>query len=217
MNQKSLVCFDLEDTLIPSGPHTRRAHSAIIAAAAAVHGVQPEAIERRFHVARAKLPSALATYSNLGLDPGEVRGILDRLDPGPGVDAVPHAGLILQCLQELNVGLAIVTNAPCQWARRLLYAAKLDPASFNVIVSSCDVSSPKPSPESFELALQRFDVGANQAVMVGDRDDVDLVPARSLGMGALLVSEQASLAVRFVELLSMVLAPLPTEVPRSVP
>lgn len=53
---------------------------------------------------------------------------------------------------------------------------------FSVVVSSFDVGIKKPDPAIFRLALDRAGVRADEAVMIGDRLDNDIFPAKALGM-----------------------------------
>lgn len=53
---------------------------------------------------------------------------------------------------------------------------------FELILVSEEVGLSKPDPRIFQLALNRAGCRAEQAVMVGDRLDNDIIPARALGM-----------------------------------
>ncbi len=60
---------------------------------------------------------------------------------------------------------------------------------FDVIVSSAEEGVSKPDKRIFELALQRADCTAEEACMVGDRLDNDIVPAAELGMSTVWVRQ----------------------------
>ena len=53
---------------------------------------------------------------------------------------------------------------------------------FELILASAEVGLSKPDPRIFQLALDRAGCRAEQAVMVGDRLDNDIIPAKALGM-----------------------------------
>ena len=55
------------------------------------------------------------------------------------------------------------------------------------VVGLDDTFSSKPAPEPFALAALRLALEPRSCVSIGDRIDVDLVPAMDLGMGAILV------------------------------
>ena len=53
---------------------------------------------------------------------------------------------------------------------------------FDVIVSSAEEGVAKPDPRIFNIALIRAGCTPEQAVMIGDRIDNDIVPAKQMGM-----------------------------------
>ncbi|NLE12579.1 MAG: HAD family hydrolase [Clostridiales bacterium] len=53
---------------------------------------------------------------------------------------------------------------------------------FDTIISSFDVKLQKPDPAIFRLAMEKAGVKACECVMVGDRPDNDIFPAKALGM-----------------------------------
>lgn len=60
---------------------------------------------------------------------------------------------------------------------------------FRVIVSSHDVGASKPDPAIFETALQAAHCSPEEACMIGDRLDNDILPAQRLGMRTIWVRQ----------------------------
>ena len=60
---------------------------------------------------------------------------------------------------------------------------------FAVCVSSAEEGVKKPDPAIFRLALARAGSRADEAMMVGDRIDNDIAPARSIGMSSVRVRQ----------------------------
>lgn len=60
---------------------------------------------------------------------------------------------------------------------------------FRVIVSSHDVGAAKPDPAIFETALQAARCSPEEACMIGDRLDNDILPAQRLGMHTIWVRQ----------------------------
>jgi 2-haloalkanoic acid dehalogenase type II len=77
--------------------------------------------------------------------------------------------------------LGLVTNGPSQIQRpkieRFGLADYLD-----VLIVSEEVGIAKPDPAIFRLALERLDVGANEALFVGDSPEYDLRGAEAAGI-----------------------------------
>lgn len=56
-------------------------------------------------------------------------------------------------------------------------------------VSSAETGIAKPDPAIFRLALERADCAAENSVMIGDRLDNDIIPAKQLGMHTIWVRQ----------------------------
>jgi len=63
---------------------------------------------------------------------------------------------------------------------------------FSVVIASTEEGLKKPDPAIFKLALSRAGCRADQAVMVGDRVDNDIRPAKSVGMQTVRVRQGLS-------------------------
>ena len=60
---------------------------------------------------------------------------------------------------------------------------------FDVIVSSAEEGVAKPDPRIFNIALTRAGCTPEQAVMIGDRVDNDIVPAKQMGMKTVWIKQ----------------------------
>ena len=60
---------------------------------------------------------------------------------------------------------------------------------FDVIVSSAEEGVAKPDPRIFNIALTRAGCPPEQAVMIGDRIDNDIVPAKQMGMKTVWIKQ----------------------------
>ena len=60
---------------------------------------------------------------------------------------------------------------------------------FDVVVTSSEVKASKPDFRIFELALQQAVCKPNESVMIGDRLDNDIIPAKKLGMKTVWVKQ----------------------------
>ena len=96
----------------------------------------------------------------------------------------PEAREVLESLQSAGVRSALITNTPSPLAREILESVGLQ---LHVIVGGTDVSEPKPAPDMVECALQRLDVSASRAWVVGDsrydRDAARAAGVRFAGLG----------------------------------
>ncbi len=60
---------------------------------------------------------------------------------------------------------------------------------FDLVIASAEEGIEKPNPEIFKIALERANCLPENAVMVGDRIDNDILPAKELGMRTVWVKQ----------------------------
>jgi len=60
---------------------------------------------------------------------------------------------------------------------------------FDLVIASAETGVEKPNPDIFKIALERANCLPENAVMVGDRIDNDILPARELGMKTVWVKQ----------------------------
>lgn len=96
----------------------------------------------------------------------------------------PQARALLERLSR-RYNLGVIANQPPGTAERL--AAYGLGRYFAVCVSSGDAGVSKPDPAIFRLALDAADCAPADAVMIGDRLDNDIRPAKALGFAAVRV------------------------------
>ncbi|MBQ9531292.1 MAG: HAD family hydrolase [Eubacterium sp.] len=60
---------------------------------------------------------------------------------------------------------------------------------FDLVIASAEEGVEKPNPEIFKIALDRAKCESRNAVMVGDRLDNDIIPAKKIGMKTIWVKQ----------------------------
>ncbi len=93
----------------------------------------------------------------------------------------PHVSLTLVDLVKRGMKLAVVSDAPRREAwLRLCYLSFHH--FFDAVVTFEDTGERKPSPAPFRLALDLLEVQPQEAIMVGDWPERDVVGAAQVGM-----------------------------------
>lgn len=95
----------------------------------------------------------------------------------------------VSCLKALHsrFSIGIIANQPLGTADRM---EKMGLAPYlDRIISSAEEGLAKPDPAIFRLALERAGCRPEQAVMIGDRLDNDIAPAKQLGMTTIWVKQ----------------------------
>jgi putative hydrolase of the HAD superfamily len=95
--------------------------------------------------------------------------------------AYPHVGLALLRLFRMGLKLAVVSDAPRMQVWMRLVQLGVD-NFFDAVVTFDDTGKRKPAPEPFQKALELLEVRPQEAIMVGDWAERDIVGAKEIGM-----------------------------------
>lgn len=98
----------------------------------------------------------------------------------------PEAKAVLSALHK-QYKIGIIANQPPGTAERLRAYGLFE--DIDLIIASAEEKLSKPDPKIFSTALKRAGCAAENAVMVGDRLDNDIAPAKALGMQTLWVKQ----------------------------
>ncbi|AJY73908.1 HAD family hydrolase [Paenibacillus beijingensis] len=98
----------------------------------------------------------------------------------------PQAKELLRKLAQ-NYRIGIIANQSAGTTSRLERYGMLE--HIHAVFSSSEEGLAKPDPRFFELALSKTACLPEEAVMVGDRIDNDIIPAKKLGMRAIWVRQ----------------------------
>lgn len=168
------IFFDMGFTLVDEGDeHRRRARIAIDEVASnGGEKITPEEFEKMAYEIGA---SGKAPFSRV------CRRIGAHFVPYTGELEKPYpcAGAVLDRLAT-KYKLGVIANQLPGAAERLARFG-LD-RHLSVIVSSAEFGAEKPDPSIFLAALEKAGCKPERAVMVGDRPDNDIKPARALSM-----------------------------------
>ena len=91
----------------------------------------------------------------------------------------PNVNHTLVELIKMSVKLAVVSDAPSREAWMRIYYLNLH-HHFDVVLTFDDTNARKPSPIPFEMALSQLNIDPEEALMVGDWPERDVVGANKL-------------------------------------
>lgn len=94
-----------------------------------------------------------------------------------------------KCLKLLNdkYKIGIIANQELGTKNRLEKHGILQ--YIDLVIASAEEGVSKPDKQIFKIALERSECESNQAVMIGDRIDNDIVPAKLLGMHTIWIKQ----------------------------
>jgi HAD superfamily hydrolase (TIGR01549 family) len=174
--------FDLGNTLVDEGAATefRIRH---LADRFARHGrrCSAEDIQRAFEAASAEFaPRAITRALKKLTDDPDLRQsiVADARYPKELEALYKGAAQVLRMLSA-RYRIGVITNQPAGTEKRLTNWGLMPLVS--ICLSSTEVGLEKPDPAIFRLALTRAECAPEEAVMIGDRLDNDIRPARLQG------------------------------------
>ena len=88
---------------------------------------------------------------------------------------------VLETMRKDGYRIAMIVNGDSAGTRNIIATCGLEDC-FDVIVISEEVGIEKPDKQIFQVALDKLGVEAENAVMVGNRIDADIVGANRIGM-----------------------------------
>lgn len=185
------VIFDLDNTLVDFMAMKRQAIDA------AIHAMRDAGLRLPVDEIRRRID---AIYEQRGI---EFQNVFDQLlfDEFSKIDykilssgiiayrrareaalvPYPHVYMTLVELAKMHLKLAVVSDAPAREAwLRLCYLNFHH--IFDVVVTFDDTGERKPNPGPFRKALERLGVKPEEALMVGDWAERDVVGAKQVGM-----------------------------------
>lgn len=109
----------------------------------------------------------------------------ELIHPEPYLEADEHLATALDELSR-EYRLVAVTNNPVRVGRATLESLGVS-GYFPHVVGLDTMLRSKPDPAAFRRAAEVLECEPGEAISVGDRYEVDIEPARSLGMGGVLV------------------------------
>jgi len=93
------------------------------------------------------------------------------------------------CLKKLseNYNIGVIANQSLGTEKRLKAFGILQ--YINLVIASAEEGVAKPDKRIFEIALKRAACMPQQAIMIGDRIDNDIIPAKALGMKTIWIKQ----------------------------
>ena len=88
---------------------------------------------------------------------------------------------VLEAIKKAGYKIALIANVDSIDARNIMGTCGLEDY-FDAMVISEELGIEKPAREIFQTALDRLEVKAENAIMVGNRIDADIVGANRIGM-----------------------------------
>lgn len=189
-----VIAWDVDTTMYKDIPELSMAfRDGCIAVIAEAKILSFSAAEQLFETERAKYNSSSLVLKTLGFDVKKIiPEIQRRINKTDFIKEDPK--LLPMFLSLKNFRHFIISNAMVEDDRATLKKLGVPVAIFERIITAQDCQEPKPDPEPFRLLLKITGLPADQHVYIGDRELVDIAPAKKLGMKTILVWGESKIA-----------------------
>ena len=187
MAQVKAVVFDLDGTLIASN-HDYDEMARRVKLILEESGAPAEALSQQGRVWE-KIQGGLRSLQELGLPPGRIKDILDRIDEAlnevevssvASVELKPGAVGLLAYIRGSGIKIGVATRSCVEYARRSIEASRLT-EYFDVVLARDEVEFPKPDPRHLLQVLDELGVSPQDSVFIGDTE-TDQRTARAAGI-----------------------------------
>lgn len=183
------LILDLDDTLYDESTYVTSGLQAVARHMAGQYEINEDELFAlmRADIAKNGRGTAFnAALRSIGVDDSEhvvSEALAVYREHQPSIELYDDAKNLLQGLRSTmpSLRLGLLTDGSPVMQRQKVNALHLD-QTFDFICYCWEHSAPKPSVKGFERLLSELNVLPGQCVMVGDRVDHDLTPAKSLGM-----------------------------------
>jgi len=202
------ILFDYGATLDGDGIHWSRRFDRVFRALGLVY--TDEGLNRAFREAEERM-NVDPAMSGRGLEAAlrlEVGYMLELLAPGSAREEEATARLLAETRQYLARNVAVLQQLHGRARLGILsnFTGNLElilrqeglRPHVDLVFDSAVVGLRKPDPEFFRHALDRLGGTAAGAVMVGDSVEMDLEPARALGLATVWIEGEAPRSTRFI-------------------
>ncbi|HMI08957.1 MAG TPA: HAD family hydrolase [Candidatus Saccharimonadales bacterium] len=186
------IWFDLNGTLTLQSAEFLNALDALCFEAYAEATRQPtgDKVKDEYRRAYKKYGSKSAVFKSLGMPKDFWPNYFSQLDESEYYQPDERIYRTVDAIRKV-LPIGLLSNSRPERVERTLRTVNIDPSWFTHILTSDDISEPKPNPQGFELMINRSNANSNELVFVGDREDVDIIPAKRLGLVTVMVWGQS--------------------------
>ena len=184
------IVFDVDGTLYYSEGYLRHLTRAIIEVLAELMEVDLRRAELIFHSVKSRVKTVSMGLKLLGIDRRRFyEMVVERVEPCKYIRPRPELKKLLADLRDKNIKIGCHTNSSRRLAEMVLRCLGLRLEDFDLVIT-CDDAEPKPSEDGYLMAMKILGLRPNEILYVGDRWEVEVEPAKRLGMRTALVSQK---------------------------
>ncbi|MDJ0270190.1 MAG: HAD family hydrolase [Aigarchaeota archaeon] len=188
-NPKAIV-FDIDGTLYRSQDYERQLYQAIVKVLSEMLNITKENAAIMLQDAKRKYRTVSISIEALGLDRHEFyQRLANSVEPEKTIAPDESTPQLLRKLKNMGYKIVLHTNSGRQLAMKILKTLRIDNNLYDLLVTS-DEYEPKPSAEGYLGIVRQLGIQPSEIIYVGDRIEVELLPAKKLGMITVLLGSK---------------------------
>ncbi|MEK7582898.1 MAG: HAD family hydrolase [Patescibacteria group bacterium] len=202
--------FDFDGTITFQTPEFHAAHDELRHRTYANATGKPltEKLKEEFHGLYKKYGSNSAVFRSLGLPTNYWQEHFNTLDVSKLYKPNPSINMTLDYLRT-KLPISLFTNLTGDKIPKMLSLIAIEQSWFTHVLSGDDIKERKPALDGFYKMIELSQLPAKDLMYVGDRVDVDLKPAKAVGIQTCLMwgkSEETDFSCeKFEDLIEIVL------------
>lgn len=193
LKQIKLITWDLDGTLYPSNPDfSAEIEKRKFSAVAKYLNCSLDEAKEKFDEILSETRSHTRTLDALGIDGTQFFvNVWQKIALNEYIQKNPE---LVNLFEKVNhIPHAMLTNSNSREnIHRKLSLVGLDMEIFSFIITSVEAGYKKPSPEIFEMLIERSQLPPHQILYAGDREKTDILPAKKLGIKTCIVGSDST-------------------------
>jgi FMN phosphatase YigB (HAD superfamily) len=185
------VWFDVAGTLYCENPKFKAAHDELrYKTYASVAGVADmDQVKREYEKLAKQYGSNAAIFVSLGKPSDFWQRTFDKLDISDLIPPDPRVPATLEKIHK-KVPISAFTNFKPAQIRKIFAHLQIPIGDFKYVLSGDDVPVRKPALDGFYKMIELSAVAPEQILFIGDREAVDIVPAKQVGITTCLLGSK---------------------------
>lgn len=186
------VALDIDGTLYRSPSYTHHLYENIVRTIAEILNLKVDDAKKVLEEKRSKLLTVTRSIESMGIDRREFyKRVSDKVYPSKFIKPDNDVRNKLLFLKLAGLRLVAHTNSGKPLADKVLQALGLSEGIFDIVLT-CNDAEPKPSLDGYKKICKYLGLKPSQIIYVGDRPEVELAPAKEIGMVTMQVGKERS-------------------------
>ncbi|MEN2974380.1 MAG: HAD family hydrolase [Candidatus Caldarchaeales archaeon] len=193
------VVFDVDGTLYRSRRYEAHLKEQINKVLGEILGIDDLEAARRLEIIKKKTKTVSLSVELMGVDRKIFyERLAEKVYPSNYIAPRPEVRNLLLELRKMNIKTGCHTNSGRSLFSKVLEAIGINSSDFDVVVTSDD-ASPKPMKDGYILLSKLLGTSFDRILYVGDRWEVEVKPAKEIGMITAIVYNKRGEADYYLE------------------